>query len=53
METIKFLIDFVLHIDKHLGELMIQHGPWWMYGIIFLIIFIETGVVFMPFLPGD
>ena len=53
METIKFLIDFVLHIDKHLGELMMQHGPWWMYGIIFLIIFIETGVVFMPFLPGD
>ena len=53
METIKFLIDFVLHIDKHLGELMIQHGPWWMYGIIFLIIFIETGLVFMPFLPGD
>jgi len=53
LETIKFLIDFVLHIDKHLGELMMQHGPWWMYGIIFLIIFIETGVVFMPFLPGD
>ena len=53
MDTIKFLIDFVLHIDKHLGELMIQHGPWWMYGIIFLIIFIETGLVFMPFLPGD
>ena len=53
METVKFLIDFVLHIDKHLGELMIQHGPWWMYGIIFLIIFIETGLVFMPFLPGD
>jgi len=53
LETVKFLIDFVLHIDKHLGELMIQHGPWWMYGIIFLIIFIETGLVFMPFLPGD
>lgn len=53
METIKFLIDFILNIDKHLGELMIEHGPWWMYAIIFLIIFIETGVVFMPFLPGD
>lgn len=53
MDTIKFLVDFVLHIDRHLGELMTTYGPWWMYGIIFLIIFIETGVVFMPFLPGD
>lgn len=53
METIKFLIDFILHIDKHLGELMNTYGPWWMYAIIFLIIFVETGVVFMPFLPGD
>lgn len=53
MDTIKFLIDFILHIDKHLGELMVEHGAWWMYAIIFLIIFVETGVVFMPFLPGD
>lgn len=53
MDTISFLIDFILHIDKHLGELMNNYGAWWMYGIIFLIIFIETGVVFMPFLPGD
>lgn len=53
VNTIKFLIDFILHIDDHLGELMNTYGPWWMYGIIFLIIFIETGVVFMPFLPGD
>ncbi|QWQ38862.1 VTT domain-containing protein [Gemella sp. zg-570] len=53
MDTIKFLIDFVLHIDRHLSELMNTYGTWWMYAIIFLIIFIETGVVFMPFLPGD
>lgn len=53
MNSINFLIDFVLHIDKHLGELMTTYGAWWMYGIIFLIIFVETGVVFMPFLPGD
>lgn len=53
MDTIKFLIDFILHIDKHLGELMNTYGPWWMYAIIFIIIFVETGVVFMPFLPGD
>ena len=53
METLKLLIDFILHIDKHLGELMTQHGPWWMYAIIFAIIFVETGIVIMPFLPGD
>lgn len=53
MNTINFLIDFILHIDKHLGDLMGTYGSWWMYGIIFMIIFIETGVVFMPFLPGD
>ncbi|MBF0709817.1 MULTISPECIES: VTT domain-containing protein [unclassified Gemella] len=53
MDTLKFLIDFILHIDDHLGELMTTYGPWWMYAIIFLIIFIETGVVIMPFLPGD
>ncbi|MDO4813652.1 MAG: VTT domain-containing protein [Gemella sp.] len=53
METIKFLIDFILHIDDHLGQLMTTYGPWWMYAIIFLIIFVETGVVVMPFLPGD
>lgn len=53
MDTIRYLVNFVLHIDKHLGEMMNQYGPWWLYGIIFLILFIETGVVFMPFLPGD
>ncbi len=46
------LIDFILHIDQHLKELIRADGVW-IYGIIFLIIFCETGLVFMPFLPGD
>lgn len=46
------LIDFILHIDQHLIELIRTDGVW-IYGIIFLIIFCETGLVFMPFLPGD
>ena len=46
------LIDFILHIDQHLKDLIAQYGTW-IYGIIFLIIFCETGLVFMPFLPGD
>lgn len=52
MEVINQLIDFVLHIDKHLGELIIQYGVW-SYLILFAIIFAETGFVFTPFLPGD
>lgn len=46
------LIDFILHIDKHLLTL-IQDYNQWIYLILFLIIFIETGLVIMPFLPGD
>ncbi len=46
------IIDFILHIDQHLIELIREKGVW-VYGIIFLIIFCETGLVFMPFLPGD
>ena len=49
---IKQLIDFIMHIDVHLAELFISYGMW-IYGILFLIIFIETGLVIMPFLPGD
>lgn len=45
-------IDFILHIDQHLIELIRRDGVW-IYGIIFLIIFCETGLVFLPFLPGD
>ncbi|MDL2243405.1 DedA family protein [Bacteroidales bacterium OttesenSCG-928-J19] len=46
------LIDFVLHIDVHLAELVAQYGLW-IYAILFLIIFCETGLVVTPFLPGD
>lgn len=46
------LIDFILHIDKHLHEFVINYENW-VYAILFLIIFVETGLVLMPFLPGD
>jgi membrane-associated protein len=52
MELFKDLIDFILHIDKHLVELLQQYGAW-TYGILFLIIFCETGLVVTPILPGD
>lgn len=52
MELIHFLIDFILHIDVHLTELFNHYGLW-IYGILFLIIFCETGLVVTPFLPGD
>jgi membrane-associated protein len=52
MELIKKFIDMVLHIDRHLGPLIEQFGPW-MYVLLFLIIFCETGLVVTPFLPGD
>lgn len=46
------LIDFILHIDTHLIALAQAYGPW-LYGILFLIVFCETGLVVTPFLPGD
>ena len=52
MEFIHLVIDFILHIDVHLSELFNQYGLW-IYGILFLIIFCETGLVVTPFLPGD
>ncbi len=52
MEFIQLVISFILHIDVHLSELFSQYGLW-IYGILFLIIFCETGLVVTPFLPGD
>jgi len=52
MEIINFLIDFVLHMDEHLATIISQYGTW-TYAILFLIIFMETGFVVTPFLPGD
>ena len=52
MEIITFLLDFILHVDKHLETFVRDYGVW-VYALLFLIIFVETGVVVMPFLPGD
>ncbi|MDI6536451.1 DedA family protein [Pantoea ananatis] len=52
MEFIHFVVDFILHIDVHLAELVAQYGIW-IYAILFLILFCETGLVVTPFLPGD
>ncbi|MBP8019031.1 MAG: DedA family protein [Hylemonella sp.] len=52
MELIGYLIDFILHVDKHL-EMFVQNYGVWVYVLLFAIIFVETGVVVMPFLPGD
>ncbi len=46
------LVDFILHVDKYLGAFVAQYGAW-VYALLFLIVFVETGVVVMPFLPGD
>lgn len=52
MEWLSYLVDFVLHLDRHLTELVQAYGPW-VYAILFLIVFCETGLVVTPFLPGD
>ena len=46
------LIDFILHVDRHLRDFVNAYGGW-VYALLFLIIFVETGLVVMPFLPGD
>lgn len=51
-ELFHFFIDFVLHIDRHLAEIVTEYQGW-TYAILFLIIFCETGLVVTPFLPGD
>ena len=52
MEFLSDLFSFFVHLDRHLAELAGQYGDW-LYGILFLIIFCETGLVVTPFLPGD
>lgn len=52
MDLIATLIDFILHVDAHLEAFVQAYGAW-VYALLFLIIFVETGVVVMPFLPGD
>ena len=52
MEQIKFLIDLFLHLDEYLAGIITQYGTW-TYGLLFVVVFIETGLVVTPFLPGD
>jgi membrane-associated protein len=52
MDILAFLLDFILHVDVHLATFVQTYGAW-VYALLFLIIFVETGVVVMPFLPGD
>jgi membrane-associated protein len=52
MEYAAYLIDFILHVDRHLATFVQDYGAW-VYALLFLIIFVETGLVVMPFLPGD
>lgn len=52
MDLLTQFIDLILHLDQHLAMLVAQHGPW-IYGILFFIVFAETGFVVFPFLPGD
>jgi membrane-associated protein len=52
IELFKKLIDFILHIDRHLAEIVASYGLW-TYAILFAVIFVETGLVVMPLLPGD
>ena len=52
MEFIAFIVDFILHVDVHLRSFVQTYGAW-VYALLFVIIFVETGVVVMPFLPGD
>ncbi len=52
MELLHFLLDFILHLDRHLVDLLARYDVW-LYAILFLVIFAETGFVVTPFLPGD
>ena len=52
MDIIASMVDFILHVDRHLSAFVQAYGGW-VYALLFLIIFVETGLVVMPFLPGD
>jgi membrane-associated protein len=52
VDLLHFLIDLVLHLDRHLAELLVRYDTW-IYAILFLVLFAETGFVVTPFLPGD
>jgi membrane-associated protein len=52
MDLLMHLIDFILHVDVHLRDFVTQYGVA-VYALLFLIVFVETGLVIMPFLPGD
>ena len=52
MDLLAFGLDFILHVDRHLADFVTAYGAW-VYALLFLIIFVETGLVVMPFLPGD
>jgi membrane-associated protein len=52
MELVSWFVDLILHLDDHLVQLLRDYG-FWVYLILFLIIFAETGLVVTPFLPGD
>ena len=52
MELVAALWDLAVHLDRHLAAFVAQHGAW-VYGLLFLIVFCETGLVVTPFLPGD
>ncbi len=52
MEWLPLLLDFIVHVDRHLAEFVASYGAW-IYALLFVVVFVETGVVIMPFLPGD
>src|SRR5438094_9955400 len=52
MDLLNLFLDFVLHVDRHLADFVVHYGVW-VYALLFLIVFTETGVVVMPLLPGD
>jgi len=52
MDILLPLLDFILHVDRYLATFVAQHGAW-VYALLFVVVFVETGLVVMPFLPGD